>query len=147
ILLSVGLKLYQESKADHAASKLKAMISVATTALRDGSPQEVPVAHIVPGDVIHLAGGDMIPGDVRVIQAKDLFVIQSALTGESLPVEKFEVENAAHNANEPKAPLDLTSVAFLGTSVESGATTTATGHDTYLGGMAQALSEQPSHTA
>jgi Mg2+-importing ATPase len=150
ILLSVGLKLYQESKADHAASKLKAMITVATTVLRDGSPQELPVAHLVPGDVIHLAAGDMIPGDVRVIQAKDLFVIQSALTGESLPVEKFEVEKAAHNTNEPKAPLELTSVAFLGTSVESGSATAvvvATGHDTYLGGVAQALSEQPSHTA
>jgi P-type Mg2+ transporter len=145
ILLSVGLKLYQESKADRAAAKLKAMISVAATALRDGVPHEIPVAHLVPGDVIHLAAGDMIPGDVRMIEAKGLFVIQGSLTGESFPVEKVAIEKAAG-----KAPLELTSIGFLGTSVESGSATAvviATGHDTYLGGMARSIAEQPAPTA
>src|SRR5450432_1676223 len=145
ILLSVGLKLYQESKAERAATKLKAMITVAATAVRDGATSEIPVAHLVPGDVIHLAAGDMIPGDVRMVQAKDLFVIQGSLTGESFPVEKFVAENASG-----KVPLELTSVAFLGTSVESGSATAvviATGQDTYLGGMAESLAEEPAPTA
>ncbi len=145
ILLSVGLKLYQEAKADRAAAKLKAMISVAATALRDGVPVEIPVAHLVPGDVIRLAAGDMIPADIRMIEANGLFVIQGPLTGESLPVEKLATEKAAG-----KAPLELTSIGFLGTSVESGSATAvviATGHDTYLGGMARSIAEPSPPTA
>jgi Mg2+-importing ATPase len=146
IALGVGLKLIQEARADSAAAKLKAMISVTATVIRDGSPREIPVAQLVPGDVVQLAAGDMIPGDVRVVAAKDLFVTQGSLTGESFPVEKFEVEkNAAATA-----PIELTSIAFLGTSVESGsaqAVVVATGKDTYLGGMAQSLSEERTQTA
>jgi P-type Mg2+ transporter len=144
--LGVGLKLIQESKADSAAAKLKAMISVTATVLRDGAPLEVPLSQLVPGDVVKLAAGDMIPGDVRIVSAKDLFVIQGSLTGESFPVEKFEVEKNFAT----KAPIELTSIGFLGTSVESGSATgvvIATGKDTYLGSMAQSLSEQPTQTA
>ena len=146
IALSVGLKLIQEARADSAAAKLKAMISVTATVQRDGAPREVPVAQLVPGDVVHLAAGDMVPGDVRIVQAKDLFVIQSALTGESFPVEKHDLENNA----SASGPVDLASLAFLGTSVESGsacAVVVATGRDTYLGGMAEAIAEQPGPTA
>src|SRR6202162_2453504 len=146
IALGVGLKLIQEARADSAAARLKAMISVTATVIRAGAPREIPVAQLVPGDVVQLAAGDMIPGDVRVVAAKDLFVIQGSLTGESFPVEKFEVEkNAAATA-----PIELPSIAFLGTSVESGsalAVVVATGRDTYLGGMAQSLSEQRTQTA
>ena len=85
IALSVGLKLLQEAKASSAAAKLKAMISVNATVLRGGATVEMPVAHLVPGDVVQLAAGDMIPGDVRIVQAKDLFVSQGSLTGESFP--------------------------------------------------------------
>jgi len=147
IILSVGLKLYQEAKADTAAAKLKAMISVNATVLRDGTSRDIPLAELVPGDVVQLAAGDMIPGDVRVVQAKDLFVIQGSLTGESFPVEKHAAEIAA---GRPTAPLDLPTIAFLGTSVESGsasAVVVATGKDTYLGGMAEWLSTRPSRTA
>jgi Mg2+-importing ATPase len=147
IILSVGLRLYQEAKADSAAAKLKAMISVSATALRDGTPREIPLAHLVPGDVVQLAAGDMIPGDVRIVEAKDLFVTQGSLTGESFPVEKHAVETATAAAT---APLDLPTIAFLGTSVESGsalAVVVATGKDTYLGGMAESISEQPAQTA
>jgi Mg2+-importing ATPase len=146
IVLSVGLRLYQEAKADGAAAKLKAMISVSATALRDGAPREIPLAQLVPGDVVKLAAGDMIPADLRIVQAKDLFVTQGSLTGESFPVEK----HADQIAVAVTAPLDLTTVAFLGTSVESGSATAvvvATGKDTYLGGMAQSISAQPPETA
>ena len=120
IALGVGLKLIQEAKADNAAAKLKAMISVTATVIRDGQPQEIAVSQLVPGDVVELAAGDMIPADVRIVEAKDLFVIQGSLTGESFPVEKFEVEK---NAGGGTAPIELTSIAFLGTSVESGSAT------------------------
>lgn len=146
IALSVGLKLFQEAKATNAAAKLKAMISVNATVLRDGAAEEVPVSHLVPGDVIHLAAGDMVPGDVRLVQAKDLFVTQGSLTGESFPVEKF----VADKGTATTAPLDRTNIAFLGTSVESGAATAvvvSTGKDTYLGGMAESLQDQVVQTA
>jgi Mg2+-importing ATPase len=146
IALGVGLKLIQEAKADRAAAKLKAMISVTATVIRDGKPQEIAVSQLVPGDMVELAAGDMIPADVRIVTAKDLFVTQSSLTGESFPVEKFEVEKNAATT----APIDLTSIAFLGTSVESGSATAvviATGRETFLGGMAHSLSEEPTLTA
>ena len=83
IVLSVGLKLFQEAKAGSIAAKLKAMISVHATVLRDSQACEIPISQLVPGDVVQLAAGDMIPGDIRIVQAKDLFVIQGALTGET----------------------------------------------------------------
>jgi Mg2+-importing ATPase len=147
VVLSVGLKLFQEAKADSTAAKLKAMISVSATALRDGQPREVPLAELVPGDVVQLAAGDMIPGDIRIVSAKDLFVSQGSLTGESFPVEKHAV---TESATAPVAPLELSTVAFLGTSVESGtasAVVIATGKETYLGGMAEAMSEPSAVTA
>jgi len=146
IALGVGLKLIQEAKANDAAAKLKAMVSVNATVLRDGPAQKIAVADLVPGDVVQLAAGDMIPADVRVVQAKDLFVIQGSLTGESFPVEKYGAEKKRDMA----APLELTSIAFLGTSVASGAATAvvvATGKETYLGGMAEALQEHAAPTA
>ena len=146
IALSVGLKLLQETKANGAAAKLKAMVSVNATIVRDGLPREIAVSHLVPGDVVNLTSGDMIPGDVRIVHAKDLFVNQGSLTGESLPVEKYATER--HDATS--APLDLTSVAYLGSSVASGSATAvvvATGKTTYLGGMAAAITEPAPKTA
>ncbi len=144
IFMGSGLKLIQEARADSAAAKLKAMISVTATVLRGGSPRQIPVAQLVPGDVVQLSAGDMIPGDVRLIEAKDLFVTQGSLTGETFPVEKFAVESKA------ATPLELTNIAFLGTSVESGsaiAVVVATGAATYLGGMAESLQAQTTQTA
>lgn len=146
IFLGVGLKLFQEAKADTAAAKLKAMLSVTATVLRDGQPRETRVSQLVPGDVIVLAAGDMIPADLRLLTAKDLFVSQSSLTGESFPVEKFAVERNASTT----LPIELTSVAFLGTSVESGSATglvVATGKDTYLGSVSASLLEQEPPTS
>jgi Mg2+-importing ATPase len=146
IALSVGLKLVQEARADDAAAKLKAMISVTATVHRGGATAEIPLGQLVPGDVVQLAAGDMVPGDVRVVQAKDLFVAQGALTGESFPVEKVAVETKAPTGS----PIELASIAFLGTSVLSGSATAvvvATGKDTYFGGMAQSLGVHPARTA
>jgi Mg2+-importing ATPase len=146
IALGVGLRLIQERRADTTAAKLKAMISVTATTLRDGQAQELPIAQLVPGDVVKLAAGDMIPADVRIVAAKDLFIIQGSLTGESFPVEKFEVDKGFSQ----RSPIELANLAFLGTSVESGAAmavVVATGPQTYLGSMAAALAEQPTQTA
>ena len=146
IVLGISLKLIQEARAGNAAAKLKAMISVNATVLRDGKPLEVTVSQLVPGDVVTLAAGDMVPADVRIVRAKDLFVTQGSFTGESYPVEKFEFEKKSGST----IPTDLTSIAFLGTSVESGSGTAvaiATGSDTYLGGMAEAISEETAETA
>ncbi|HUI63010.1 MAG TPA: cation-transporting P-type ATPase, partial [Steroidobacteraceae bacterium] len=147
IALSVGLKLIQESRADSAAAKLRAMISVTATVSRDGAIQEIAVAQLVPGDVVQLTAGDMVPGDVRIVKAKDLFVSQGSLTGESFPVEKSEVPTSDADAT---APIALRNVAFLGTSVASGsasAVVLATGKNTYLGSMAESLQEPQPQTA
>jgi len=139
VLLGVGLRFVQEARADTAAAKLRAMISVTATVLRGGEAREIPLTQVVPGDVVQLAAGDMTPADVRLLSCKDLFVIQASLTGESLPAEKFcHVEDGTG-----RTPLELRNVCFLGTSVGSGAATAvvvATGPATYLGSMASAIS-------
>ncbi|MCE5266556.1 MAG: magnesium-translocating P-type ATPase [Planctomycetaceae bacterium] len=141
VTLGVALRFAQESKADLAAAKLKAMITVTATAVRDGRPREVPLAELVPGDLIKLSAGDMIPADIRIISSKDLFIVQASLTGESMPVEKVEAPAVLGR----RSPLELENVCFLGTSVESGtasAAVVATGPQTYFGGMARSLSGQ-----
>jgi len=146
VLLGVTLRFVQEFRADTAAAKLKAMIRVTATVIRDGLQLEIPLSQVVPGDIIKLAAGDMIPADVRLISCKDLFITQSSLTGESLPVEKFEaVENGS-----VRSPMELRNICFLGTSVESGSATAVvitTGLKTYLGGMASAITGQQVETS
>src|ERR1700745_89771 len=88
VALGMSLRFIQETRADNAAAKLKAMITVTATVVRDGQAKEIPLGDLVPGDVVKLSAGDMIPGDVRLTSAKDLFVIQATLTGESLPADK-----------------------------------------------------------
>jgi Mg2+-importing ATPase len=144
--LGVVLRLVQETRADLAAARLKAMISVTATVVRDGTAREVPLAELVPGDVAKLTAGDMIPADVRILTCKDLFIVQASLTGESLPVEKTEASVDAVG----RSPLELTDACFLGTSVESGTATAlvvATGLDTYLGAMSKALVGPPVETS
>jgi Mg2+-importing ATPase len=144
--LGVVLRLVQETRADMAAARLKAMSSVTATVLRDALAREVPLAELVPGDVVKLAAGEMVPADVRILTCKDLFVIQASLTGESLPVEKTEAPVDAAG----RSPLELTNTCFLGTSTESGTATAlvvATGLDTYLGAMSKALVGPPVETS
>ena len=138
IILGVVLRFVQEYRADTAAAKLKAMISVTTNVVRDGRAQEIPLHDVVPGDIIRLAAGDIIPADVRLLSAKDLFITQSSLTGESLPVEKFAELIKTKNPS----PLECANLCYMGTSVESGsasAVVVATGAKTYFGGMAKSI--------
>ena len=146
IVLGVSLRFAQEARADAAAEKLRAMIRVTATVLRGGRPVEEPLARLVPGDVVHLCAGDMIPADVRILTCRDLFVTQASLTGESLPVEKFEMAGERGD----RTALELKNLCFLGTSVESGTATAVvveTGPRTYLGSIASTLAGAPVETA
>ena len=146
VVLGVSLRFIQETKADNAAAKLKAMIKVTATVVRGGQSREIPLKELVPGDIVKLSAGDMIPGDVRLTAAKDLFIIQATLTGESLPVEKSDAPDTRTNIQS----IEHTNLCFLGTSVESGSATAvilATGVQTYFGKMATSLSGQMVETA
>src|SRR5579862_170119 len=146
VVLSVALRFVQEARADAAAAKLKAMIHVTATVLRDGAAREIPLRDLVPGDIIKLSAGDIIPGDLRVLSSKDLFVSQGSLTGESLPVEKFhEAETKAASS-----PTEINNTCFMGTSVESGTATAVvvvTGVHTYFGSMAGLIAEDRTPTS
>ncbi|MBI6635468.1 magnesium-translocating P-type ATPase [Pseudomonas paralactis] len=138
VVLSTLLRFWQEAKSNKAADALKAMVSNTSTVLRRDAAKriELPIKQLVPGDLIVLSAGDMIPADCRVLSAKDLFVSQAAMTGESMPVEKFAHQQDAHTRN----PLELENILFMGTNVVSGAATAvilATGNSTYFGALAQ----------
>ncbi|TPQ27698.1 magnesium-translocating P-type ATPase [Methylomonas koyamae] len=162
VIFSVALRFSQEFRSSLAAEKLQAMVHTTATVSRkdprkDISPslardmgltldldapdrQEIPIKLLVPGDVIFLSAGDMIPADVRLIATKDLFVSQGTLTGESLPIEKHAAlpEEQLHSQN----PLDLINLCFLGTNVISGSGTAVvieTGSNTYLGSLAKTI--------
>ena len=138
VILGVVLRFYQEIRADNAAERLKAMVSNTATLVRDGKEAELPLKMLVPGDIIRLAAGDMVPADVRVLSAKDLFLNQSALTGESLPVER-KADTASADAQNP---LELPNICFLGSNVESGSATAVvihTGSKTYFGSLAASI--------
>lgn len=154
IFLSVFIRFWQESKSNKAANKLKALVSNTATVLRyniinDSETEnqnlktqinsnnsykiEIPITQLVPGDIIILSAGDMIPADCRVLVAKDLFVSQSTMTGESLPIEKFVQSNKDINN-----PLDCDNLIFMGTNVVSGSATAVvitTGDLTYFGSL------------
>jgi Mg2+-importing ATPase len=138
VVLGVVLRFFQEMRADNAAEKLKAMVSNTATLVRGGKEEEVSLKMLVPGDIIRLAAGDMVPADVRVLSAKDLFLNQAALTGEALPVEK----KAAQASADVQNPLDLPNLCFLGSNVESGSATAVviqTGDRTYFGLLAASI--------
>ena len=138
VVLGVVLRFVQEMRADNAAEKLEAMVSNTATLVREGKEAEVPLKMLVPGDIIRLAAGDMVPADVRVLSAKDLFLNQAALTGESLPVER----HAAATSTEVKNPLELPNIGYLGSNVESGSGTGVvihTGDKTYFGSLAASI--------
>jgi Mg2+-importing ATPase len=144
--LGLSLRFVQESRADAAAAKLKAMIRVTATVLREGQAREIPLQQLVPGDLVQLSAGDMVPADVRLLSAKDLFIIQATLTGESMPVEKTD----ARDTRPGLSPLEYPNLCFLGTSVESGSATAvvlATGAQTYFGQMASSLAGQAVETS
>ena len=145
IFISVILDFYQESKAEKAAQLLKQKVTSTATVLRDGVRQEIKLPEIVPGDVIFLSAGDITPADARVISAKDLFVNQSALTGESFPVEKIPGSTKGKNG----AIIDWSNYCFMGTSIVSGtaiAVVGKTGSATEYGKIAKKLIEKAPET-
>lgn len=144
VALGVFLKFIQESKADESAEKLKSMVTTNCTVIRGGRKKEIPFEKLVPGDIVHLSSGDMIPADLKLIDGKDLFVNQSALTGESIPVEKNIVEE------EFEEPLQNPNLCFMGTNVESGsalAKVLNTGRRTYIGKISDKLLEKKELTS
>ncbi|MDC4268965.1 magnesium-translocating P-type ATPase [Acinetobacter baumannii] len=157
VILSTLLRYWQEAKSNQAADALKAMVSNTATVLRhqvsaedlelmherygiDTKNQtthqfEIPIQYLVPGDVILLSAGDMIPADCKILSAKDLFVSQAAMTGESMPVENFPLQK---NLEETSA-LELDNIVFMGTNIVSGsaqAVVLSTGIQTYFGALA-----------
>ncbi|EIV6371853.1 magnesium-translocating P-type ATPase [Salmonella enterica] len=145
--ISTLLNFVQEARSTKAADALKAMVSNTATVLRvinengENAWLELPIDQLVPGDIIKLAAGDMIPADLRIIQARDLFVAQASLTGESLPVEKVATTREPRQNN----PLECDTLCFMGTNVVSGtaqAVVMATGADTWFGQLAGRVSEQ-----
>ena len=138
VLISIFLRFFQEIKADAAAKKLKAMVHTTARVTRQGVQKDIPLASLVPGDIVHLSAGDMVPGDLRILSSKDLFINQSTLTGESLPAEK----HAEPNSNKIDNALEMQNLCFLGNNVENGTATALvlfTGSDTYLGSLAESL--------
>lgn len=137
LLISVGLAHFQEKRSDKAAEELQNMVKTTSLVLRDGQEQEIPISDIVPGDIIILDAGAIIPADCRLLAAKDFFVSQSALTGESMPVEKNPAAVAkAHTA------LEAGNACFQGSNVVSGtarAVAVNTGTRTYLGSISRNL--------
>lgn len=147
VAISTLLNFVQEARSTKAADALKAMVSNKATVLRTvdelGTTRwcEIPCDQLVPGDIVKLSAGDMIPADLRVVQARDLFIAQASLTGESLPVEK-----AAHSRQaEQRNPLESDTLCFMGTTVVSGtaqAMVIATGGNTWFGQLAGRVTQQ-----
>ncbi|MDR3423628.1 MAG: magnesium-translocating P-type ATPase [Alphaproteobacteria bacterium] len=175
VIISVTLSFVQENRSNNAAEKLRAMVSTTASVLRQETPTEeakdepavaeppptgrdlrkslrleLPIVDLVPGDIVWLSAGDIIPADVRILSARDLFLNQSALTGESMPIEKFPTEaplpplggrgNPA--CSEVTNFLELTNIAFMGSHVTSGtakAVVVATGAQTYFGSLARSI--------
>ncbi len=145
IFISVILDYYQENKAEKAAQLLKQKVTSTATVIRDNIKQEIKFPDIVPGDIIYLSAGDIAPADSRVISAKDLFVNQSSLTGESFPVEKA----ASTITSKEGAITEWSNFCFMGTSVVSGSATAMvvkTGSATEYGKIAKKLIEKAPET-
>ena len=144
VFASVTLDFFQEYKAENAAELLKKKIITKATVFRDGKTEELPIISLVPGDLISMTAGDIIPADARLLSAKDFYVNQSSLTGEPFPVAKTAV------MADPKEPLtEAGNYVFLGTSVVSGmakAMITRTGANTEFGKVAKTLVERPPET-
>lgn len=146
ILLSSMVAFIQNQRSDAAAAELSKMISNTSDVMRDGTWVSIPMEDVVPGDIIRLSAGNMLPADVRFLSTKDTFVAQSALTGESNPVEKF----CAVPAQTEETLTDLSNLGFMGSNILSGssiAVVLLTGNSTYFGSMAKSLSGDRAKTS
>jgi Mg2+-importing ATPase len=162
ICVSACLRFWQEYRSGKAAEALKSMVRTTATVLRHkdstqpGIWQEIAIGELVVGDIIRLSAGDMVPADVRLLYSRDLFVSQSALTGEALPVEKHDtmanIDATDVNTNTPATAhaLESSELCFMGTDVVSGIATavvTSTGANTYFGSLAKAVTGSRADTA
>lgn len=146
VFLSGTLRFVQESRSGNAAEKLLAMITTTCTVTRKGQEMaEIPLDEVVVGDIVHLSAGDMLPADVRILDAKDLFVSQASLTGESEPIEKIPMVNETRDAIT-----DYTNIAFMGSNVISGsasAVVVTVGDHTLFGSMASEVAHEAVETS
>ncbi|MCB2254516.1 magnesium-translocating P-type ATPase [Pseudomonas chlororaphis] len=162
VLVSGLMRFWQEYRSAKAAEALKAMVRTTATVLRreqmgmKATLREVPMRDLVVGDIVQLSAGDMIPADIRLIESRDLFISQAVLTGEALPVEKYDTlgavqEKSAHRtAADQQDLLDLPNICFMGTNVVSGTATAvvvATGARTYFGSLARSIVGSRTQTA
>ena len=146
VILSISLSFIQEHRSNNAADKLQRMVSITATVRRQGGAGaddhiDVPIEQLVPGDIVLLSAGDMIPADLRLISAKDLFINQSTLTGEAMPLEKV----AAAHVGAAETPFDLPNICFMGSAVVSGigcGVVVLTGPRTAFGLVATAIAKQ-----
>ncbi|CAA9194436.1 Magnesium-transporting ATPase, P-type 1 [Flavobacterium bizetiae] len=140
VLFSALLRFFQEFRSNQAADKLKSMVKTTATVLRKFmGKKEIAMTELVPGDIVFLSAGDMVPADCRIMQSKDLFISESMLTGEALPVEKtfLPIRDA-----DTKQPVELNNLCFMGTNVVSGtamAIVVATGNRTYFGSISKTI--------
>lgn len=161
VTLSGLLRFWQEFRTNKAAQALKSMVRTTATVLRRESAQQAPqkqevdITSLVPGDIIYLSAGDLVPADVRLLDSRDLFISQAILTGESLPVEKYDVtghvaSKQASASDKDASLLELGSVCLMGTNVSSGsakAVVVATGGETYFGSLAKSIVGNRTQTA
>ena len=146
VLLSVTLDFVQEYRANSAAERLKQSVSLRALVMRDGQPVSIPVKEVVPGDVVLLSAGDLVPADGRVLEARDFFVMQALLTGESYPVEK-RPGTLAETASELQ---EATNALFMGSTAISGSArmlVVKTGAATAIGEIADSLALPAEPTA
>ncbi|HEV3414926.1 MAG TPA: magnesium-translocating P-type ATPase [Puia sp.] len=151
VMLSSLLRFWQEYRSNQAAEKLKSMVRTTATVLRKGvlgpGRQEVDIKEIVPGEIIFLSAGDMIPADCRILQSKDLFISQAMLTGEAMPVEKRDY---AITNSDNRTALELENCCFMGTNVVSGTAMVVavnTGSLTYFGSISKAVTGKRAETS
>jgi P-type Mg2+ transporter len=159
VIISVLLRFVQEFRSTRTVARLRALVSTTVTVSRltdSGQSQnrEIPLREVVPGDVIYLRAGDMIPGDVRLLTTRDLFVSESVLSGEALPIEKFDTLQSSRSlrisGKEALQPLDLANLCFMGANVVSGTATAlviATGSDTLFASFVERTRSQRSFTS
>ncbi|MGA9618151.1 MAG: magnesium-translocating P-type ATPase [Serratia proteamaculans] len=162
VSLSGLLRFWQEYRTNKAAETLKSMVRTTATVLRRSSYSaqpltlEVPIRELVPGDIIKLSAGDMIPADVRLLASRDLFISQAILTGEAIPIEKYDAmgnvsqKSSVDEVSSEHALLELSNICLMGTNVASGTATAvvvATGGHTYFGSLAKSIVGSRSQTA
>ncbi|WP_145524724.1 magnesium-translocating P-type ATPase [Yersinia rohdei] len=162
VLISGLLRFWQEYRTNKAAEALKSMVRTTATVLRRSShsaqpgKQEIAIKQLVPGDIILLSAGDMIPADLRLIKSRDLFISQAILTGEAIPIEKYDAmgsiasKSVDADASSESELLELSNICLMGTNVASGtamAVVVATGGNTYFGSLAKSIVGNRAQTA